>query len=68
MVTLHAEVGKDADQQRIVKDIKARLTERFGLDHATIEIECDECADIKPAEAKRAEAASAKAKPAKVVR
>ncbi len=49
MVTLHAAVGKDADQQRIVKDIKARLTERFGLDHATIEIERDECADA-PAE------------------
>jgi cobalt-zinc-cadmium efflux system protein len=52
VVTLHAAVGKDADQQRMVKEIKARLVERFGLDHATIEIECDECADAKPAKAK----------------
>jgi cobalt-zinc-cadmium efflux system protein len=49
MVTLHAVVGKEADQQRIVKDIKAQLIERFGLDHATVEIECEECADAKPA-------------------
>jgi cobalt-zinc-cadmium efflux system protein len=48
VVTLHAAVGKEVDQQRIVKDIKARLIERFGLDHATIEIECEECADAKP--------------------
>jgi hypothetical protein len=28
-----------------VRGIKARLKERFGLDHATIEIERGECAD-----------------------
>jgi cobalt-zinc-cadmium efflux system protein len=53
MVTLHAAVGEDADQKRIVKDIKARLIERFGLDHATIEIECGECADASPAKVSR---------------
>jgi hypothetical protein len=36
-----------------VKDIKARLIERFGLDHATIEIECGECADASPAKVSR---------------
>ncbi len=53
MVTLHAAVGEDADQKRIVKDIKARLVERFGLDHATVEIECGECADATPAKVSR---------------
>jgi hypothetical protein len=28
-----------------VKSIKARLKERFGLDHATVEIERGACAD-----------------------
>ncbi len=52
MVTLHADVGEGTDQGRVVKDIKARLAERFALDHATIEIECGECADAEPAKAK----------------
>ena len=45
MVTLHACVGERAHADRIVRDIKARLIERFGLDHATVEIERGECAD-----------------------
>jgi cobalt-zinc-cadmium efflux system protein len=53
MVTLHAEVKDGVDQGRIVKDIKARLIERFGLDHATVEIECGECADETPAKGSR---------------
>ncbi len=51
MVTLHACVGERADSDRIVRDIKARLKERFGLDHATVEIERGECADGTPAKA-----------------
>ena len=38
--------AKAADPDRIVRDIKARLMERFGLDHATVEIERGECADV----------------------
>ncbi len=53
VVTLHADVGKGTDQGRVVKDIKARLIERFGLDHATIEVECGECADAKSAKVSR---------------
>jgi len=45
MVTLHACVGDTEDSDRLVKTIKQRLKARFGLDHATIEIERGECAD-----------------------
>lgn len=52
MVTLHACVGATEDQDRMVRNIKARLKERFGLDHATVEIERGTCADAAPAKAK----------------
>jgi cobalt-zinc-cadmium efflux system protein len=45
VVTLHACVGDTEDSDRLVKTIKQRLKARFGLDHATIEIERGECAD-----------------------
>ncbi len=45
MVTLHACACDGEDGDRLVKAIKERLKDRFGLDHATIEIEHDECAD-----------------------
>ena len=45
MVTLHACVNETEDSNRLVKAIKQRLKARFGLDHATIEIERGECAD-----------------------
>jgi cobalt-zinc-cadmium efflux system protein len=45
MVTLHACIGTKSQPDRLIKDIKARLKSAFGLDHATIEIECGECAD-----------------------
>ena len=45
MVTLHACIGETDDSDAIVKSIKARLKERFGLDHATVEIERGVCAD-----------------------
>jgi cobalt-zinc-cadmium efflux system protein len=45
MVTLHACIGETDDSHAIVKSIKARLKERFGLDHATVEIERGICAD-----------------------
>jgi cobalt-zinc-cadmium efflux system protein len=53
MVTLHACVSEGAHADRIVRDIKARLIERFGLDHATVEIERGECADATPVKASR---------------
>ncbi len=45
MVTLHASIGETEDSDRAVKAIKARLKERFGLNHATVEIERGACAD-----------------------
>jgi hypothetical protein len=36
----------------MVRNIKTELKERFGLDHATIEIERGVCADAAPAKAK----------------
>jgi cobalt-zinc-cadmium efflux system protein len=53
MVTLHACVEDDREGDQMVKAIKQRLRARFGLDHATIEIEHGVCADAT-AEAKSA--------------
>ena len=47
MVTLHACIGETDDSDAIVKSIKARLKERFGLNHATVEIERGVCADVE---------------------
>ena len=48
MVTLHATIRGTAGSDKVVKDIKARLKEKFGLDHATVEIEHESCADEEP--------------------
>lgn len=45
MVTLHARIGEDADAVAAIRAIKARLRERFGVGHATVEIEQGRCAD-----------------------
>jgi cobalt-zinc-cadmium efflux system protein len=52
MVTLHACIGARQDSDLAVRNIKARLKERFGLDHATIEIERGVCADDEPSTGK----------------
>jgi cobalt-zinc-cadmium efflux system protein len=52
MVTLHACIGERQSSDKAVRNIKARLKERFGLDHATIEIERSVCADDELAPAK----------------
>lgn len=52
MATLHACIGETEDQDRMVRSIKARLKERFALDHATVEIERGECADAPAAKPK----------------
>lgn len=45
MLTLHARICETADVDRTVVAIKTRLKARFGIDHATVEIERTECAD-----------------------
>jgi cobalt-zinc-cadmium efflux system protein len=46
MVTLHACIAEGESSDRLVKEMKRRLHDRFGLDHATIEVERGECADV----------------------
>jgi cobalt-zinc-cadmium efflux system protein len=53
MVTLHACVDKGSPGDRMVKAIKHRLHARFGLDHATVEIEHGGCADADEANTAR---------------
>lgn len=45
MVTLHAVTRRGIDPTKVIGGIKSRLKERFGLDHATVEIEHGRCAD-----------------------
>jgi cobalt-zinc-cadmium efflux system protein len=48
MVTLHARVAETVDTAgagRIATAIKARLRERYNIAHATVEVECEQCAD-----------------------
>jgi cobalt-zinc-cadmium efflux system protein len=49
MVTLHAKIGDEQEAYRIVAAVKQRLKLRFGVVHATVEIECEHCADRAPA-------------------
>lgn len=44
MMTLHARIRDDASGAAVVTLIKARLNEKHGIGHATIEIEGDSCA------------------------
>lgn len=55
MVTLHARLDGRRAPDRTVAAIKARLNERFGVSHATVEVEFDGCADdrAKPRKAQR---------------
>src|SRR3954470_5999797 len=45
LVTLHARVEEPHGSQATLTAIKARLRERFGIGHATVEMEQDGCAD-----------------------
>lgn len=45
LLTLHAEVSPGADHQAVLASIQEVLRERFGIDHATIQIETAGCTD-----------------------
>ena len=45
MITLHVKIAPEADGPDVVKAVKSLLRERFGLNHATVEIEIDNCPD-----------------------
>jgi cobalt-zinc-cadmium efflux system protein len=49
MVTLHARLCDGASADAAVSAIKKRLHERFGIAHATVEIEFGDCADHRHA-------------------
>ena len=45
LMTLHASVAIGADHAKVLRETKAVLAERYGITHATIQIEVEECAD-----------------------
>ena len=45
LLTMHASVTAAADHALVLKDAKVLLAERFGITHATIQIEVEECVD-----------------------
>jgi cobalt-zinc-cadmium efflux system protein len=45
LLTMHASVSVAADHATVLKDAKALLAERFGITHATIQIEVEDCVD-----------------------
>jgi len=46
LVTLHATVDPDADQETILRAIQAELSRRFGVHHATIQLEPGPCTQL----------------------
>lgn len=45
LLTMHASVIVDADHSAVLRDAKAVLAEHYGIRHATIQIEPDDCVD-----------------------
>jgi len=46
MLTMHVAVKEiQSDSTAIVRDIKKLLKDEYGINHSTIELECDDCAD-----------------------
>jgi len=45
LLTLHAQVGESADPQATLLRIKQVLSQRFGIDHSTVQIERGPCGD-----------------------
>lgn len=45
LLTMHATVTPAADHAIVLREAKGLLAERFGITHATIQIEVEECAD-----------------------
>jgi cobalt-zinc-cadmium efflux system protein len=53
LLTMHASVTAAADHAVVLKDAKVLLAERFGITHATIQIEVEECVDEDCVEVKQ---------------
>jgi cobalt-zinc-cadmium efflux system protein len=54
LLTMHASVAITADHASVLRDTKAVLAEHFGIRHATIQIEAEECVDADCLEKKKA--------------
>jgi cobalt-zinc-cadmium efflux system protein len=48
LVTLHATVSPEADHDEVLHGIEGTLRERFGIAHATIQVERAHCTDRQP--------------------
>lgn len=48
LLTMHATVDDHSDTETVMAGIKARLLERHGIDHSTIQVESGACADEGP--------------------
>ena len=48
LLTMHATVDDHSDTETVMVGIKARLLERHGIDHSTIQVESGACADEGP--------------------
>jgi cobalt-zinc-cadmium efflux system protein len=46
LMTMHATIIPGANHALVLRETKAVLQERFGIRHATIQIEVDECVDV----------------------
>ena len=49
LITLHARIADGADHDAVLRRLQAALSERFGLNHATIQIERGPCRDAHDA-------------------
>ena len=45
MLTLHARLAEDTDEQSAISRVKAELREKFGIDHSTVQFERGDCPD-----------------------
>ncbi|MGF7163209.1 cobalt-zinc-cadmium efflux system protein [Rhodoligotrophos appendicifer] len=45
LITLHARLSEAVTSASVISEIKDRLKKKFGISHATIEIELESCAD-----------------------
>jgi cobalt-zinc-cadmium efflux system protein len=46
LVTLHARIEEDADHDEVLKEVQGRLADRFGLRHATVQVERSGCVGL----------------------
>jgi cobalt-zinc-cadmium efflux system protein len=45
MVTLHVRCAPGTEPSTVIPAVSQRLRERFGIDHSTIQLDCEDCAD-----------------------